>query len=77
MSKLKTGLTLKNLMKATGVPPYTIKYLYSCNRLPVMKESRGSGYPIIFDPLAIEVLLEHKLKRSYLSNNNPRIINEK
>lgn len=55
----KKPLFKKQLVALTGTPPYTIDYLYRCNRLPTIKKSSGSGYPIIFHPDCIEIIKEH------------------
>lgn len=52
-------LTKKQLIAQTGAPPYTIDYLYRCNRLPIIKESSGSGYPVIFHPDCIDIVKKH------------------
>ncbi len=53
----------KQLVELTNAKPYTIDYLYRCNRLKVIKKSSGSGYPIIFHPDCIEIVKEHISKR--------------
>ncbi len=53
----------KDLVRLTGCPPYTIDYLYRCNRLPVIKKSIGSGYPVVFHSDCIEILKAHSDKR--------------
>ncbi|MFC1527539.1 hypothetical protein ACFL5D_02185 [Candidatus Neomarinimicrobiota bacterium] len=58
----KIPLYKRDLVSATGAPPYTIDYLYRCNRLPTIKESSGSGYPIVFHPDCIEIIKEHLQK---------------
>ena len=55
----KAPLYKRDLVKLTGAPPYTIDYLYRCNRLPIIKKSSGSGYPVIFHPDCIEIVKEH------------------
>lgn len=55
-------LTKKQLVERTGAQPYTIDYLYRCSRLPIIKESSGSGYPIIFHPDCIEIVKAHLRK---------------
>ena len=54
--------TLKWLVEKSGAPPYIIKYLYSCKRLPVIRESCGVGYPVIFDERAVEIVKAHILR---------------
>lgn len=60
--KEKIPLFKKELVGLTGAPPYTIDYLYRCNRLPIIKESSGSGYPIIFHPDCVEIVKAHLRK---------------
>ena len=60
MSKQK--ITTKNLSEITGAPPYIIRYLHTCGRLPVEKKSLGAGYPVLYKPEAIEVVQEHLAK---------------
>ncbi|MFC1527956.1 hypothetical protein ACFL5D_04380 [Candidatus Neomarinimicrobiota bacterium] len=61
--KDKKRLFKRELVKLTGAPPYTIDYLYRCNRLPIIKESGGAGYPVIFHPDCIEIVKKHLNKR--------------
>jgi hypothetical protein len=61
--KVKETLTLKKLVEKTGAPPYTIKYLYQCQRLPIVRESSGPGYPIEFGHGAIQIILSHVSKQ--------------
>ena len=58
MNERKT-ITRKQLRLLTGCPGYTISYLYDCGRLPIIKESKGKGYPVLFDPKAIDVIEDH------------------
>ncbi len=58
MRKEKT-LTLKQVSELANCPPYTVRYLYSCRRLTVVNESRGQGYPVLFDPRAVEEVKAH------------------
>lgn len=55
-------LTLKTIQKATGAPIYLIQYLKACNRLPIIKQSSGRGYPTYYDVKAIDVVKRHMLK---------------
>ena len=57
-------ITQKNLVELTGAPPYIIKYLNACKRLPVIQESFGIGYPVLYHPDAIQIIKEHLNKRS-------------
>ena len=56
--------TLKQIQSATGCPPYVIKYLADCNRLPLARSSQGRGYPRLYHPDAIEIIKEHMVKRN-------------
>ena len=58
------GITRKVLMRETGAPPYIVSYYRDCGRLPIVRPSRGPGYPILYHPDAIEVL--HDLMRGKL-----------
>ncbi|NQV37298.1 MAG: hypothetical protein HQ509_04725 [Candidatus Marinimicrobia bacterium] len=52
-------LTLKDIAREAGCPPYIVRYLYTNNRLPVIKASRGAGYPVKFHPDAIQIVKDH------------------
>lgn len=60
----KEQITQKDLVESTGAPPYIIKYLNDCKRLPVIQDSIGIGYPTFYHPDAIQVIKEHLKKRS-------------
>ncbi len=62
MQKEKT-LTLKQVSELANCPPYTVRYLYSCRRLTVVKESAGQGYPVLFAPEAVEQVKIHLTKQ--------------
>ncbi|NQU68801.1 MAG: hypothetical protein HQ510_12730 [Candidatus Marinimicrobia bacterium] len=55
-------LTLKQLVEKTNCPPYIIKYLHDCKRLPVFRESSGAGYPILYEPEAVDIIKTHVAK---------------
>ena len=57
-------LTKTDLRRKTGCPGYIIDYLYDCGRLPVVRASKGKGYPRIYDTKAIEIVKEHLNKQS-------------
>lgn len=59
----KKRLTKKQLVKITDCPPYIIDYLYRCNRLVILKESLGPGYPIVFGEGSIKVIRDHMAKQ--------------
>ena len=52
-------LTRKQLIKETGARPYTISYLTETGRLPLVRPARGHGYPNLYHPDAVQVILEH------------------
>ena len=53
------GLTLKGLVTETGAAPHVIRYLLGLGRLPVLRESVGAGYPVIYSPDALLVIRQH------------------
>ena len=55
--------TLKTLSEKTDCPPYIIKYLHQCRRLPVVKKSPGTGYKIHWGAEAVQIVKEHMEKR--------------
>ena len=63
MTKVKY-LTRQTLVRSTGAPPYTISYLKDKGRLPIYKESVGKGYPILYDPKAIDIVRDHMKNQS-------------
>ena len=58
MKTLKS-LTRNQIKNTLGCPGYIIDYLYDCGRLPVVKQSKGRGYPILYDPEAIDIVKKH------------------
>ena len=58
MEKEKS-LTRKQLVKLTSAKPYTIAYLKDCGRLPIIKESSGYGYSVVFHLDCIEIVKNH------------------
>lgn len=60
-------LTKRDLVEATGCPPYLIAYYTQCGYLPLIKRSSGPGHPNIFDPRAIEVITKRMLNRNHIS----------
>lgn len=57
------GLTRKDLVRLTGMPPYLVRYLTDCNRLPILKPSSGPGDPVIYSPDAVRVIQERQRKK--------------
>ena len=60
----KECLTKSELHKATNAPGYVIIYLKDCNRLPIVQESQGRGYPTLYAPEAIQIVKDHMNKRN-------------
>jgi len=58
------GFTRRELGKITGAPPYTLAYLRDCGRLPVVKESTGSGVRVIYSKKAVEIVRRHLERNS-------------
>jgi hypothetical protein len=58
-------LTRKQLCQETGARSYQISYLTDNNRLPLIRPSRGHGYPNLYHPDAVEILKEY-LQRSHI-----------
>ena len=52
------GITRKDIVTATGAPPYLVKYYSDCGYLPILRESDGPGHPIIYDPRAVEIAMQ-------------------
>lgn len=67
MNKEKS-LTRKQLVKLTGAKPYTIAYLKDCGKLPIVRDSKGIGYPTLYDPSSVEIVKNHIKKQ--LDNEN-------
>ena len=59
----ETSLTRKQLLKATEAPTYLISYLKDCGRLPIILESRGRGFPILYHPDSVKVIRDHMRKQ--------------
>lgn len=63
---MKTVLTRKTLIKETGATINQIAYLRDMGRLPIKHNTTGAGRPIVYEPEAIEVVLEHLNKSKTL-----------
>ena len=63
MKELKT-ITKKQIRDLTNCPGYIIDYLYDCGRLPVVRSSKGRGYPRLYDTKAIEIVKDHLKNQS-------------
>ena len=57
------SLTRKQLIQATEAPGYLISYLKDCGRLPIIRESRGRGFPILYHPDSVKVIQDHMSKQ--------------
>jgi hypothetical protein len=57
-----SSLTKKQIKETLGCPGYIIDYLYDCGRLPVVRASKGKGYPRLYDTKAIEIVKDHLRK---------------
>ena len=57
------ALTKKQIRKIVGCPGYVIDYLNDCGRLPVVKESKGKGYPTLYHSDSIKVIQDHLSKQ--------------
>ena len=60
----KKTITKKDIRKELKCPGYVIDYLYDCGRLPVVRESKGHGYPRLYDPSAVDKVKKHLAKQS-------------
>ena len=56
-------LTKKQLRDELNCPGYVIVYLNDCGRLPIVKESKGKGYPTLYHPDSVKVIREHISKQ--------------
>ena len=56
---MKDTMTMKELQNATEAPKYIINYLRENRRLPLAKESKGRGYPTLYHPDSITIVLNH------------------
>lgn len=57
------GLTRKEIIKATGCPPYLVTYYTTCGYLPVLHPSTGPGDPVIYHPDAVDVIQGRMARR--------------
>jgi hypothetical protein len=57
-------LTRKIIINRTGAPTWLVDYLKANNRLPIEKDSIGSGSPVIFKPEAIDIVVAHLERNS-------------
>ena len=52
----KNEMTLKNLVEATGCPPYRIMYYLACGYLPLIRKSTGPGDPNVYHHDAVRII---------------------
>ena len=52
-------MTKKQLRQELNCPGYIISYLHDCGKLPVVRDSKGKGYPTLYHPDAIEIIRDH------------------
>ncbi|NQV16209.1 hypothetical protein HQ531_12180 [bacterium] len=64
MEKENLGMTPKTLMEVTGISLNQLVYLRRMNRLPILKQSPGPGYPTIYDPKSVDIIRTHLKKGS-------------
>ena len=57
-------MTRLDLVRKTGAKPYVIDYLKNIGRLPIIKESIGKGHPTLYDPKAMDIIMNHLEKQS-------------
>jgi hypothetical protein len=57
-------LTRKIIIRRTGAPTWLVDYLKANNRLPLAKDSTGSGNPVIFKPEALDIVIAHLERNS-------------
>lgn len=57
-------LTLRQLVKKTGLTYYKLIYLRDTGKLPIIRESQGRGYPTLYHPDAIQIIKDHLAKRN-------------
>jgi hypothetical protein len=64
-------MTMKELQNETEAPKYIINYLKENGRLPIVKESKGRGYPTLYHPDSIEIVIIH-LSKAKEQDERPR-----
>ena len=52
-------MTLKELIKQTGAPEYTIQYLRKNGRLKMISDDVGSGRNAEYHPDCVEIVKQH------------------
>lgn len=56
-------MTKKQLRQELNCPGYIISYLHDCGKLPIVRDSKGKGYPILYHPDCVRVIQEHMRKQ--------------
>jgi hypothetical protein len=64
---LNSKLTRKAICKITGATINQIAYLRDLKVLPVVQQSAGPGFPVIYSEEAIDVVKQHIQKGSQAS----------
>ena len=59
----KNYYTRRELKDITKAPGYLISYLKDCGRLPIIRESPGRGFPILYHPDCVKVIRDHMSKQ--------------
>jgi len=60
---MQNALSKKELRLKVKCPGYIIDYLGDCGKLPVVKPSKGRGYPTLYHPDAIQIIKDHLERR--------------
>ena len=56
-------MTKKQLRQELNCPGYIINYLNDCGKLPIVRDSKGKGYPVLFHPDSVKVIQDHMSKQ--------------
>jgi hypothetical protein len=59
------SLNRTQLCKVTKAPVWLIVYLKGCDRLPIIQESQGRGYPTLYHPDSIQIVKDHLKKQRF------------
>ena len=71
------GLTRKQLMRSTNCQPYILSYLRECGHLPILHQSAGAGYPILYHPDAVQIIKQHLAKSQVKTSGLSRSLRKK
>lgn len=61
--RINSPLTKRELVAATGCPPYLIAYYTDCKYLPLIKKSSGPGNPNVYHRDAIDIVKKRMAER--------------